>query len=51
MELSAILTDIEPEEIEPRLELQVLIDPLNIVAADHNNNCSVKNACNIVIGS
>jgi len=51
MELTTLLTDIEPEEIEPRLELLILIDPLSAAAADRNNNCSVKDACNIKIGS
>jgi hypothetical protein len=51
MDLTTLLADIEPEEIEPRLELQIFIDPLSLVAADRNNNCSVKDACNIKIGS
>jgi len=48
MELTALLKDMTPEELEPRLELQIMADPLGVAAAETtNNNCSVKDACNI----
>jgi len=50
MELRELLNDITPEELEPRLELQILADPLNTSLApanDNNNNCKVVGACNI----
>jgi hypothetical protein len=41
-ELDFILSGLEPEELDPRLELQILIDPANLfpntVAHDNNNN-------------
>lgn len=47
--LSLILSDLRPEELEPRLELQVLVDPMNIVAVglrttttNNNNNNNNK---------
>ena len=34
-----LLADLSPEELEPRLELQVFIDPMaSIVTAANNNN-------------
>lgn len=41
MAVNKILQDLVPEELEPRLELQVFIDPLGAIAAvdfDNNNN-------------
>jgi hypothetical protein len=52
MDLQNLLTDITPEELEPRLELQVLTDPIGASFADtNNNNCSVKDACNIKLSA
>jgi len=48
MEFTDLLTDMTPEELDPRLELQLLADPLTAISAATNNvNCSVKGACNI----
>jgi len=52
MEMQELLGDISPEELEPRLELQILTDPLSFAVQpqDNNNiNCSVKGACNIQV--
>jgi hypothetical protein len=44
MELKALLNDMTPEELEPRLELQILTDPLSaFTAADTNNNNNNNN--------
>jgi hypothetical protein len=45
--LAMILSDLRPEELEPRLELQVLVDPMGIVAVglkttNNNNNNNNK---------
>lgn len=41
-ELALSLSDLRPEELEPRLELQVLVDPASllagVIASDDNNN-------------
>lgn len=50
MEMNDLLNDMTPEELEPRLELQILTDPLSIpmaLAKDNNVKCTVKDACNI----
>jgi len=50
MEMIDLLDDMTPEELEPRLELQILTDPLSIplaLARDNNVKCTVKDACNI----
>ena len=37
--LQALLADLTPEELEPRLELQVFIDPMTLLAqANQNQN-------------
>jgi hypothetical protein len=43
-----LLSELSPEELEPRLELQVLADPLGI-ALDlaGNNNCRDGGTCNV----
>ena len=41
--LELILSDLRPEELEPRLELQVLVDPMSIVAAVKTNNNNNNN--------
>jgi hypothetical protein len=44
--LELILSDLRPEELEPRLELQILVDPMSIVTAglrgNNNNNNNNK---------
>lgn len=48
MELEKIFDDITPEELEPRLELQILADPLNTIqpdAAVNNVNCGRGSNC------
>jgi hypothetical protein len=50
MEMNDLMNDMTPEELEPRLELQILTDPLSIpmaLAKDNNVKCTVKDACNI----
>ncbi|HMG33685.1 MAG TPA: hypothetical protein VKM94_07100 [Blastocatellia bacterium] len=49
--MSEFLDELQPEELEPRLELQILVDPLGAIsnsAADNNcrdgGNCNIKNA-------
>lgn len=37
--LGDLLADLSPEELEPRLELQIFIDPMSGIAADLSNNC------------
>ncbi len=41
-DLALSLSDLQPEELEPRLELQVLVDPASLLggvtAIDNNNN-------------
>jgi len=51
MEMRDFLGDITPEELEPRLELQILTDPLSFTVKpqDNNNNCSKPGACNIQV--
>jgi hypothetical protein len=43
--LSLILSELTPQELEPRLELQVLLDPMSVTAAlkDTNNNNNNNN--------
>lgn len=46
--MSELLSELQPEELEPRLELQVLVDPLGAFsdsAAD--NNCRDGGNCNV----
>ncbi len=45
--LSLILSDLTPQELEPRLELQILVDPMSVVAmlkdpVNNNNNNNNK---------
>jgi len=43
-----VLRELEPQELEPRLELQVLIDTLATIAdASADNNCRDGGNCNI----
>jgi hypothetical protein len=34
-----LLADLNPEELEPRLELQIFIDPISAVSPELANNC------------
>lgn len=44
--MSEILVDLEPQELEPRLELQVLIDTLGAIAdVSTDNNCQSGGNC------
>jgi hypothetical protein len=46
--MSEILMELEPQELEPRLELQVLIDTLGAIAdASNNVNCRDGGNCSI----
>jgi len=46
--VTEMLTELEAEELEPRLELQVLIDPLAAFCDSiSENNCSGGVTCNI----
>ena len=47
--VTELLSELQPEELEPRLELQVLVDPLAALSdsvADNNcrdgGNCKIK---------
>jgi hypothetical protein len=42
--VAELMADLSPEELEPRLELQVFIDPLMslVTAVDNNNNNNNK---------
>lgn len=46
--MKEVLDDLQPEELEPRLELQVLVDPLAALSnAAADNNCRDGGNCNI----
>lgn len=46
-----LLADLCPEELEPRLELQVFIDPLGVLAQATSNNCCRDGGnCNVSTG-
>lgn len=46
--MKEILSDLQPEELEPRLELLVLVDPLAALGfAAGDNNCRDGGTCNI----
>jgi hypothetical protein len=43
-----ILADLNPEELEPRLELQIVVDPITSTTLnDNNNNCRDGGNCNV----
>jgi hypothetical protein len=42
-----ILADLTPEELEPRLELQFVLDPLITVLTPSDNNCRDGGNCNV----
>lgn len=41
--LQELLAELTPEELEPRLELQIFIDPLTTLADTNNNNNNNNN--------
>lgn len=41
-----ILADLSPEELEPRLELQLVINPIPSHTTANDNNCS-GGTCNV----
>jgi hypothetical protein len=41
--MNKLMADLVPEELEPRLELQVFIDPLGAAAFDDTNNNNNNN--------
>jgi hypothetical protein len=44
-----LLEELEPEELEPRLELQILVDPLAALSLGvADNNCRDGGNCNIL---
>jgi DNA-binding ferritin-like protein (Dps family) len=46
--ITEMLSELEAEELEPRLELQVLVDPLAAFCDSMlDNNCSGSGTCNI----
>ncbi len=46
--LTELLSELQPEELEPRLELQVLVDPLAAFSDSlADNNCRDGGNCNI----
>lgn len=44
-----LLSDLTPEELEPRLELQIITDPLSAMAAESNTCCRDGGNCAINI--
>jgi hypothetical protein len=47
-EVTELLSELQPEELEPRLELQVLVDPLSAFSDSFaDNNCRDGGNCNV----
>ncbi len=42
-----LLTDLTPEELEPRLEMQLVVDPLNALVAESNTCCRDGGNCQL----
>lgn len=42
-----ILADLSPEELEPRLELQVVLDPITTATTANDVNCRDGGNCNV----
>jgi len=42
-----ILAALNPEELEPRLELQVVVDPLTSHSTANDNNCRDGGNCKV----
>ena len=52
VDLIELLSDLQPEELEPRLELQVLVDPLAAFSDSFaDNNCRDGGNCNVGAGT
>lgn len=53
MKAEDLIFDLQPEELDPRLEMQILVDPLSLAfnPQDTNNNidCQVRGACIIKV--
>lgn len=48
--LNELLNELRPEELEPRLELQILVDPLaGFTDSAAANNCQAGSNCNIQV--
>lgn len=48
MEIHELLNDLTPEELEPRLELQILTDPMASAGlAPSDNTCRDGGNCNV----
>jgi len=48
VDLTEMLSELQPEELEPRLELQVLVDPMAAFSDSYaENNCGSGGNCNI----
>ena len=48
VDLTELLSELQPEELEPRLELQVLVDPMAAFSDSYaENNCGSGGNCNI----
>jgi len=51
-EVTELLSELQPEELEPRLELQVLVDPLAAFSDSFaDNNCRDGGNCNVGAGT
>jgi hypothetical protein len=49
--VTELFSELQPEELEPRLELQVLVDPLAAFSDSvADNNCRDGGTCNIKPG-
>ena len=46
----SLLTDLTPEELEPRLELQIIIDPMGTLTAESNTCCRDGGNCQLAAG-
>lgn len=47
-EVTELLSELQPEELEPRLELQVLVDPLSAFSDSFfDNNCRDGGNCKV----
>ncbi len=48
LEIKNLLEELKPEELEPRLEMQVLVDPLAALALANNEvNCRDGGNCKV----
>lgn len=44
-----LLVDLTPEELEPRLELQIITDPLSVLGASSNTCCRDGGNCSTIV--